>query len=388
MPKNLTKPFLLLLVFLVIVGCYLIFRPFLTELFVAMVLASIFYRPFEFLVSKLKGRRNLAAFIMCLLLILIVVIPSVRIIIYAGQKSVTAYSQAVEFFNNNDLSEVLQSESLDRGVFKFFDIKNLIETNEELKTMFLDILKKSSNWMISGATTVVKETTNFLISLVLIIIAMFFFFVEGKNVVHRLMHLSPLPNHYDKEIFAKFRAVSYSTFVSSFVAAAGQGIAGAIGFAIVGFPALLAGVIVALLSLLPYIGSMIFYVPVGIYYLLIGSIWQGIFILIWGFLVIGTVDNIIRAFMIRGKAEVNAIFVLFSILGGIVLFGFWGIVLGPLIVALATTIFHIYELEFCGDLERCNNQKESSGRKEKDDEENKDWQKIKEVKNKIKDILD
>jgi predicted PurR-regulated permease PerM len=122
--------------------------------------------------------------------------------------------------------------------------------------------------------------------------------------------------------------------------------------------------------------------------LLIGSIWQGIFILIWGFLVIGTVDNIIRAFMIRGKAEVNAIFVLFSILGGIVLFGFWGIVLGPLIVTLATTIFHIYELEFCGDLERCNNQKESSGRKEKDDEENKDWQKIKEVKNKIKDILD
>jgi len=382
MPKNLTKPFLLILVLLVIIGCYFVFRPFLTEIFVAMILTSIFYRPFEFLVAKLKGRRNLAAFIMCLLLILIVVIPSVRLIIYAGQKSVTAYSQAVEFFNNNNLSEVLKNESFDRGVLKYFKLESLTETNEELKTMLLDVLKKSSNWMISGATTVVKETTNFIISLVLIIIAMFFFFVEGRNVVNKLMYLSPLPNRYDKEIFAKFRAVSYSTFVSSFVAAAGQGLIGAIGFAIIGFPALLAGIVVALLSLLPYIGSMIFYVPVGLYYLLIGSIWQGIFILAWGFLVIGTVDNVIRAFMIRGKAEVNAIFVLFSILGGIMLFGFWGIVLGPLIVALAITVFHIYELEFCGDLEKCNDNKD------KDDEENKDLKKIKDVKNKIKDILD
>jgi len=381
MSKKLTKPFLLILVLLVIIGCYFVFRPFLMEIFVAMILASIFYRPFEFLVAKLKGRRNLAAFIMCLLLILVIVIPSVRLIIYAGQKSVTAYSQAVEFFNENTLSDTLKNEAFNKGVLRHLNLENLTETNQELKTMFLDVLRKSSNWMISGATTVVRETTSFIISLLFIIIAMFFFFVEGRNVVNKLMFLSPLPNRYDKEIFAKFRAVSYSTFVSSFVAAAAQGIVGAIGFAIVGFPVLLAGVLVALLSLLPYIGSMIFYIPVGIYYLLIGSIWQGIFILVWGFLVIGSIDNIIRAFIIRGNAEVNAIFVLFSIMGGIILFGFWGIALGPLIVALAITVFHIYELEFCGDPEKYQDDERA------DDKENKDLKKIEDVKNKIKDIL-
>jgi predicted PurR-regulated permease PerM len=94
---------------------------------------------------------------------------------------------------------------------------------------------------------------------------MFFFFVDGKKMLTRLMYLSPLPNKYDQEIFKKFRSVSFTIFISTFVAAIAQGVVGAIGFAIVGFPAFLAGVLVALLSLLPYIGSMVFYIPVGIY---------------------------------------------------------------------------------------------------------------------------
>lgn len=353
MPKNLTKPFLLLLVFLVLIGCYLVFRPFLTELFVAVILVSIFYRPYEFLVARLKGRRNIAALLMCLFLVIVILVPAIRVVAYAGQKSVTAYSQAVEFFNNKDLGTVLADDSFNRGIFKYLNLSELSAKNQYIQDFFLDILKRSSNWMISGATIVVKETTNFIVSLVMIILAMFFFFVDGKRMLNNLMRISPLPNRYDREIFAKFRAVSYTTFVSTFVTAAAQGLVGAIGFAIVGFPALLAGILVALLSLIPYLGSMIFYVPVGLYYLLTGDIWQGFFILGWGFLIIGTIDNIIRAYMIKGKAEVNPVFILFSILGGIALFGFWGVAIGPLVVALTVTIFHIYEMEFCGQLEDC-----------------------------------
>ncbi len=322
----------------------------------AVILVSIFYRPYEFLVAKLKGRRNVAALLMCLFLVIVILVPAIRVVAYAGQKSVIAYSQAVEFFDNRDLGTVLDDDSFQRGVFKYLNLSELSEKNQYVQDFFLDILKRSSNWMISGATIVVKETTNFIISLVMIILAMFFFFVDGKRMLNSLMHISPLPNKYDREIFAKFRAVSYTTFVSTFVTAGAQGLVGAIGFAIVGFPALLAGILVALLSLLPYLGSMIFYVPVGIYYLLIGDIWQGIFILAWGALIIGTIDNIIRAYMIKGKAQVNPVFILFSILGGIALFGFWGVALGPLIVALTVTIFHIYEMEFCAHLDDCDSE--------------------------------
>jgi len=351
MPKNLTKPFLLILVLLVIVGCYLVFRPFLTEILVAAILASIFYVPFSRFAKFLKGRRNLAALLMCLLLLVIIILPSVKLAVYAGEKSVIAYNATVEFFNTHSFNEVSQSDLFQRGPLRFLNLDRIDLTNSAVKETVLNVLEKSSNWLISGASLAIKQTTTFLVSLVLIIITMFFFFVDGRRMLTRLMYLSPLPNKYDEEIFHKFRSVSYTIFVSTFVAALAQGVVAAIGFAIVGFPAFLAGVVVALLSLLPYVGSMIFYVPVGIYYFLVGDIWQGIFILLWGFLVIGTVDNIIRAYMIKDRAEVNPIFVLLSILGGIVLFGFWGVVLGPLIVALAVTIFHIYELEFCGSLE-------------------------------------
>jgi len=350
MTKSLTKPFLLILLGLVLVGCYFVFRPFLTEILVAAILASIFYTPYLKLTKFLKGRQNLAALLMCLFLVMLIIIPTVRLVIYAGQQSVTAYAQAVNFFNSHSVNGVIQPSALPDNLFGTINLTQYYD-NETFKNLFLDTLKQSSNWLLSGATMLVKGTTSFIVSLFIIIITMFFFFVDGKKMLERLMYLSPLPNIYDREIFQKFRTVSYTTILSTFVTASAQGLVGAIGFAIIGFPAFLAGVLVALLSLLPYLGSMIFYVPVGLYYLIVGKIWQGIFILLWGAIIIGNIDNVIRAYMIKGKAQVNPIFVVFSILGGIVLFGFWGVVLGPLIIAIAVTIFHIYELEFCEALD-------------------------------------
>lgn len=171
-------------------------------------------------------------------------------------------------------------------------------------------------------------------------------------MLEKLMYLTPLPNKYDLEIFKKFKDVSYSTFVSTFVVAIAQGILGAIGFIIIGFPAFFAGIAIAFISILPYVGSVIITVPIAVYLLAIGNVWQGVFMLIWGLGVVANVDNLIRAYMIKGKSEVHPIFLIFSILGGIVLFGFWGVVIGPLVIALAITIIHIYELEYRGVLEK------------------------------------
>lgn len=339
------------MVVLVLAGCYFIFRPFLTEIIVAAILASVFYTPFLHFTKFLGGRRKIASGLMCLLLLVIIILPSVKLMIYAGEKSVEAYSATLNFFENHTINDVFRTDFVQRGALRFLNLENFDFHNENFKNTLLTTLKESSNWLLSGATFALKETTSFVISLFLIIIAMYFFFVDGEKMLGKLTNLSPLPNKYDRELFLKFRTVSRTTFISTFVAALAQGIVGAIGFAIVGFPPFLALVLVAILSLLPYIGSMIFYVPVGLYYLLTGDIWQGIFVILWGMLIIGTIDNVIRTYMVKDEVEINPIFVFFSILGGIIIFGFWGVVLGPLLVALAVTVFHIYELEFCGQLE-------------------------------------
>lgn len=352
MPKNLAKPFILILVVLVLLACYWIFKPFLTEILVAAILASVFYGPFVSFTKLLKGRKQLAAALMCLLLLVIVIIPAVQVISYAAGQSVSAYNQVVDFFNHNNVNDWLKSGVASEGWQKYLNGYDL--HNEALKNALLSAFKNFSDWLIVLATLAIKETTNFVFSLILIIATMFFFFVDGKEMLARLMHLLPLPEKYNRALFEKFRVVSRTTFISTFVATIGQGLVGALGFAIVGFPAFLGGVIVAVLSLLPYIGSAFLYVPLGVYYILSGAIWQGVFILIWGFLLISTVDNLIIAYLVKDKIEINPIFVLLALLGGVMIFGFWGVIIGPLIVALAVTVLHIYELEFCDLLENEN----------------------------------
>lgn len=346
MSKDLSKPFILILVFLVSIGAYLVFRPFLKEIVMAIIIVSVFYPVYEKLVKGLKGRRSLAALLMCLGLVLIVITPSVRLMVYAGEKSVDAYNQATTFFENHDFGDVFKTPFFERGLLKYIDFSSLEAKGENVRDFSLSILKESSNWLLDGVTNVVKETANFLVSMALILVAMFFFFVDGKKMLDGIVKFSPLPDKYNDELFKRFRSISYSTFITTFIVALSQGLVGAVGFAIIGFPAVLAGLIVTILSLFP-LGSSIFYIPIGIYYLLTGDIWQGLFIIAWGWLLISLIDNVLRTFLIKGDAEINPIFILFSILGGVSFFGFWGVILGPLVVSLAGTIYHIYCLEFC-----------------------------------------
>jgi predicted PurR-regulated permease PerM len=342
---HLSKHFLIILVVLVIVACYLVFKPYIPEMLIAAVLVSIFYKYYERLTRFLNGRRNIAAGIMCFFLVLVIIIPIVNLIIYSGQQSVQAYQNTVHFLNENNLDSVLEGSYLSNlNVFGF--------DPTSIKEFVIDILKQASNWLVGGATTLITETTKFIFSLFMIILTMFFFFVDGKNMLKRAMYWSPLKNSYDLEIFKKFRSVSYTVFVTTFVTAAAQGVVGAIGFIIIGLPAFFAGILMGFLSLLPYIGSAFIYVPVGVYLLLIGDIWKGIFLLFWGSVIIGNTDNILRGYMIKGKAQVNPIFIIFSILGGISLFGFWGVIIGPLIISIAVTILHIYELEYTDSLDK------------------------------------
>jgi len=340
-----SKAFLLFLIIAVVYACYLIFKPFLVEILAAAILVSIFYSPYESLVKLFRGKKRIAALVMCVLLALIIIIPAANFIAYSAQRSVEAYGKTVDALGGQDIEGIIRGGYLER-----FNVIGL--DSATFKDSIIEVAKKLNNWIVSGATSFIKGTTNFIISLLLIIFTMFFFFVDGKEMVERVMHITPLSNKYDKALFKKFQDVSKSTMISTFVTAIAQGFIGAIGLIIVGVPAFFAGIAMAFFSLLPYLGASIVWFPVSIYLLLTGQIWQGIFLLIWGGAVVSTTDNLIRAYLIKGKAEVHPIFIIFSILGGIALFGFWGIIFGPLIISLAVTVLHIYEMEYGSILEK------------------------------------
>lgn len=341
--KTLSKYFLIVLLISATLAILWLFRSFLVEIVISGVLASVFYRPFSKLSQFLGGRRKLAAFLMCLLLLIIVITPITLLLSFLGQKAPIAYVETTNFINNS-------SGHIQDGVLSKINFINF--EDEKVKETIFEFTKKMSDWISAGAKEIIKQTTNFIISLFLILLTTFFFFIDGKKVLEKLKLWSPLPNKYDAEIYNKFREMSQTSMISTFVTAAFQGVIGGIGFLIVGLPAFYPGLLIGFFSLIPYIGSMIIYVPIGIYLILTGDVYRGVYVLLWGSVIIGNTDNLIRAWILKGKSKVNPIFIIFSLMGGIALFGFWGLVLGPLILSLTATIFHIYELEYDGALEK------------------------------------
>lgn len=341
--KTLSKYFLIVLLISATLAILWLFRSFLVEIVISGVLASVFYRPFSKLSQFLGGRRKLAAFLMCLLLLIIVITPITLLLSFLGQKAPIAYVETTNFINNS-------SGHIQDGILSKINFINF--EDEKVKETIFEFTKKMSDWISTGAKEIIKQTTNFIISLFLILLTTFFFFIDGKKVLEKLKLWSPLPNKYDAEIYNKFREMSQTSMISTFVTAAFQGVIGGIGFLIVGLPAFYPGLLIGFFSLIPYIGSMIIYVPIGIYLILTGDVYRGVYVLLWGSVIIGNTDNLIRAWILKGKSKVNPIFIIFSLMGGIALFGFWGLVLGPLILSLTATIFHIYELEYDGSLEK------------------------------------
>jgi predicted PurR-regulated permease PerM len=166
--------------------------------------------------------------------------------------------------------------------------------------------------------------------------------------VHELKFLSPLPDEYDEEIIHKFRSVVDATFRGQVLTAIAQGLVTGIGLAIAGVPApILWGAVAALFSLIPMVGAAAVWVPASIYLFVLASMdrigWGwGIFLVVWGIAVVSVVDNLIRPWAMKAGTNMHAIVLFFSIIGGLSAFGFVGIILGPLVVALLVTVIAIY----------------------------------------------
>lgn len=340
----LAKGFLIALLAAVLFVSYLIFKPFLLWVLVAAILTTIFYPWYKFFLRFFRGYKTIASFVMCLLVCLIVLIPVAVIVIYTADRIIEVFPKVMGYFNQESVDMLLENRYTERLQNMGFDIWMA-------KDYLIDVGTSAANWILAGAKSVAGQVATFLISIPVIIFTMFFFFMDGERMLKRLMHWTPLPNKYDKEIFQQFKDVSFQTIISTFITAIAQGIIGAIGFMVVGLPAFFAALAMGILSLLPYVGTGFVWAPVAAYLLVTGQIWQGVFLAIWGAGVISVSDNVIRAYIIKGKAHVHPIFIIFSILGGIALFGFWGIIFGPLVIALAVTILHIYEMEYKDALE-------------------------------------
>lgn len=325
-----------------------VISPYATPILLAVVLATFTHGTYERLVLRLRGRRHGAAWIMCLLVTLVVIVPIFLLTLLLVQEATSVLSRVTPD-NIMPILNALRVDRLQPWLQSFAPGVRVESLN--IEGSIVDIAKKIPGLVVGWSGALLSGTVDLLLGFFLMLITLAYLYVEGPRLVRQLFYLSPLPDAYDRELVAKFRAIVRSTLRGSFLTGLAQGVALAIGFAIVGIPgAVFWGVVTLVFSFLPMVGSAIVW---GAGAIVLASayalhqpgiaLWQPIFLTLWGVLIVSTIDNVLRTFVMQEDVHLPAIVLFFSILGGVQAFGFMGVLIGPLLFALLATIIHIYK---------------------------------------------
>ena len=220
-----------------------------------------------------------------------------------------------------------------------FDLTNLSGLRETLTSN----LVKGGQILAPQALSIGINTFDFTISLGIMLYLLFFLLRDGRTLAEQIKETVPLRTDQKSALFARFADVVRATVKGGILVAIAQGALGGLAFWFLGVHApLLWAVLMAFLSLLPAIGAGLVWVPVAIYFLATGAIWQGVGLIAYGVLVIGLVDNVLRPFLVGKDSKLPDYVVLISTLGGIEVFGLNGFVIGPLIAAIFMVSWEIF----------------------------------------------
>ena len=333
----------LTIVFILVAGCFLVLRPFLTATLLAAVLCVSTWPVYVWMLRKMRGRQNLAAFSMTLSLALVVILP-LALVAYNLADNITFFydgvKQAIEAGPPeppawlNGIPIVGTSAN---------DYWHLVATSqEELAALVKRLLEPTRNFLLAGVILLGRGV----IEMSLATFICFFFYRDGVALIGFLnAAMDRVVGTHVENILGIITNTVHSVMFGLLGTALAQGVVATIGFFIAGVPAaLLLGVVTALLSLIP-IGPPIIWGGAALWLFYEGTTGWGIFMLLWGFFLISSVDNVVKPLLISRGSNLPFILGLFGILGGVVAFGFTGVFIGPTLLAVGYSLIKEWTIE-------------------------------------------
>ncbi len=316
-----------------------IIRPFIYPIFWAAVFAALFYPLYKKLNTKLKTP-NLSATLTLLVTVFAIAIPLFIFGTILITQSVDIYNKVS---NNQDqissfLTQATETIKNNRFTARFnFDENFWVEK-------FSEGAKFVTSYIFTNITKITQNSIIFFTMVLIMLYTLYFFLRDGEKILKTLMHLCPLGDKYEKILFEKFTNTALGTLKGVAIVGGLQAGLGALAFFIAGLQgALIWGLIMFVLTLLPAFGCSLVWFPAGLLLLLSGKVWQGIFMLSFGVFVISTVDNLLRPIIVGREAQMHPLLILFSMLGGIVVFGPSGFIIGPIIASLLLAFWEMYD---------------------------------------------
>jgi predicted PurR-regulated permease PerM len=316
--------------------------PFFGAVFWAAVIAIVFAPLLRRALGWTGGSRNLAAFTTVAIILLIVILPVLLIAAALVQEATALYEKiqsgeinVVTFFQ--PVFDALPSWVT--GLLRRFGIADLGAVRERIATGLTNGIQAIA----TQALSIGQSTFSFVISLGVMLYLLFFLLRDGEVLAEQLKRAIPIAPAQQDALFDKFTLVTRATVKGDIFVAMLQGAAGGLVFAVLGVHAsLLWAVLMAFFSLLPAIGSALVWLPVALYFLATGATWEGIVLIVYGLLVIGLVDNLLRPLLVGQATKMPDYVVLISTLGGIETFGLHGFIMGPVIAATFLSVWAIF----------------------------------------------
>lgn len=306
---------------LALVLLYNVISPYLQPLGWGAILA-VFFFPVHIRVGRVVRNRNLAAFLTLLFVLVSLVGPMAWLSITLVQEANSAVRGLPQGFLDRAADRVEQI-SADAGI-----------PIGDLQAQYKDRIREGTAFLATKITDILSTVIHSMFHLLIFLLTMFYLFRDGPRLMQILKDVAPVGEDTRDRMMGEAADMIQATIMSSVVVSLVQGILGGLTFWVLGLPSpLVWGLVLGVLAFLPVIGPSLVWAPMGTYMIFNGDPWRGVLLIVLGFVFVSSSDKVLRPILIAGRARLNELLVLVSLLGGLEAFGFIGIILGPVIVA-------------------------------------------------------
>ena len=318
-------------------------QQFLMAIFLAGLFSALARPVYCRLNVSFNGHRHLASVTTLLLMIFVVLLPMLLLVgiivaqaIDVGQSITPWIKQTLE--QPDKISAYLQH-------LPFY---------EELKPYREILLEKAgkivatiSKWVVGGLSQATLGTAHFLFMSFVFLYTMYFFQMDGDKLIKKILYYLPLHSDDENLMLDKFTSVTRATIKGTMLIGILQGGLAGAAFAVAGIDnAVFWGTVMAVLSIIPSVGSALVWLPASIILIMQGSVGAGVGLLLFCGVVVGSLDNVLRPILVGKDTKMHELMIFFGTLGGIMMFGIAGIFIGPLIASLFVTIWELYGIAF------------------------------------------
>jgi predicted PurR-regulated permease PerM len=344
--ERLFAAFFFVVLGLLLYQLFLFLAPFLRPLAWAAILALTFYPLTTWLIRLFRGSRTIAASVLVLLVLILAVVPSILLGSLLVSEAAGAYDRVQELVQSGELNHLIDQLKASRPGLLFDRLASPVidSLNLDISQLLLGATSYVSTQIASQTGAIARNVLESVVSGALMLLALFFFFRDGERMSGAFRDLLPMDAEHKHAVFARVYDTLTAVVQSMVVNAVAQGLLGGFGYWAIGalpFSTFLA-FLTAIASFLPPFGAAFIWAPAAVYLMIVGNVVRGVFLLLWGLLVISMVDNIIRPLFIGGRARLPTFLLLFTILGGMSVYGFLGIFLAPVILAALLSFVDMY----------------------------------------------